>query len=218
VSRWTYASDGGELYDVAAGDVWRCGDHRFRCGSMMDPDVEAFAADATLVYADPPWNAGNLSSFYTKAGKSKPMFGWIDVYQRIFELAGERPCFVEGGVQQIAQVEAVVDARYYQRWPIRYYRRHDAVLHYVGPTPPPSGFDPSGLDDERTPLAVLVCHAGGIVFDPCAGRGLTSRSAAQLGWWHSLNNELHPNRLSAALTALHRQTALSVGREEHVDA
>jgi hypothetical protein len=201
-ARWTYGAE-GQKYPVQPGERWRCGPHTFICGSVFDPHQPVSAAG--VVYSDPPWNQGNLASFRTKAGLSRPDHTWLDVYARIVALAGGRPCFIEGGEREAGQVQAVVAAglepgQVCRRWPVTYYGRHPAVLHYGGPD---VELDPSGLDDDDTPLYVLGRFPRGTVADPCAGRGLTSRAAEQAGWV-SVNVELHPARMSAALARMNR--------------
>jgi hypothetical protein len=200
---WDYGPD-GRAVPVGEGELWAVGPHRYRCGSMMDPAVQGFADEATIVYADPPWNAGNLSSFYTKARKLKPAFSYLDVYARVLELAGDRPCFIEGGLREERAVRDLIDAAYYARFEITYFRKLPCVLHYAGPTRLPGWFDPSGLDDLDTPVAVMQLYETGVVLDPCCGQGLTSRCAAEAGW-RSINNELHRNRMSSALAQMSRQ-------------
>ena len=186
-------------------DCWASGPHTYICSS-------AFACrrlgGATLVYSDPPWSQGNLASFRTKAGLGRADHTWLDLYGRIVELAELRPCFIEGGLAQSATVQAMLaqaiagQAGYETRcWPITYYRRHPAVLHYAGPAI--GELDPAGLDDDDTPGYVLSRFPAGEVADPCAGRGLTSRAAHKAGW-SSVSVELHPQRMSAAMARMRR--------------
>lgn len=206
--RWTYGNE-GSAYPVQPGETWRCGAHTFACGSLMEA---VSLGPATLVYADPPWNQGNLTSFATKAGLARPEHSWLDVYAQIVGLAGRRPCFIEGGRAEAGQVQAALHfrragAEEVRQWPVSYYRRHPAVLHYIGP--PLAGLDPSGLDDDDTPGYVLSRFPRGVVADPCSGRGLTSRAAEEAGW-PSVNIEQHPSRMSAALARLHKMTGCAV--------
>jgi hypothetical protein len=201
---WTYGAEGA-AYPVEPGQTWACGEQRFTCGSLFDyrPDRPPY-----LVYADPPWNQGNLASFHTKAGLDRPAHTWLDVYRRIIELAQGAPCFIEGGQRQAEQVGALcLAAPVYRCWPITYYGRHPAVLHYCGPSLLPPGLELAGLDDDDTPKMILAAYPPweADVLDPCAGRGTTSRAAAAMGW-SSVNIEIHPRRMSAALFRLAAQT------------
>jgi hypothetical protein len=197
--RWDYGEE-GLAYPVEEGQQWRIGDHLFICGSMFDIELPA---KPYLVYSDPPWNQGNLASFHTKAGLPRPEHTWLDVYRRIIELAAGAPCFMEGGRQQAPHIADIcLGEPFYVMWPITYYRKHPAVLHYCGPPLDPM-VDLAGLDDDDTPGRVMAAYPPweADVLDPCAGRGTTSR-AAQAAGWPSVNIELHPRRISAALARL----------------
>jgi len=198
VSKWDYG-DEGRRFPVIPGDVWTVdGDHWFGCGDVLDfhlPTEQPY----TLVYTDPPWQQGNVNAFRTKAGLPKATHSWLDLYRRIVEVAGGLPCWIEGGVRQGEQVQAILPGPARAAFPITYYRKHQCLLHYTGPEPPRC--DPSGVDDEHTPAYVLRNYPIGVVLDLCAGRGLTARAAYKLGW-QSFNVELHPQRVSAALARL----------------
>lgn len=206
---WTYGPEGA-AYPVKPGQTWECGRHVFTCGSLFR--VPGLGA-STVIYSDPPWNQGNLTAFRTKAGLDRGGHSWLEVYERISELAAHRPQFLEGGRREAAAVQATLAAQLRQgevvrTWPIRYYRRHPAVLHYAGPPLAPA-MDPGGLDDDDVPGYLLSRLPCGIVGDPCAGRGVTSRAAEQSGW-ASVNVELHPNRVSAALARMNTLTGAPV--------
>jgi hypothetical protein len=199
---WTYGADGA-AFSVDRGEHWVCGPHHYYCRSALEPGSETLARP-DLVYSDPPWNQGNLNVFHTKAGLDKAGHSWLDLYLRILELARGCPCFLEGGTKQVPAVEAAITPAgpSYRCWPITYYRREPCVLHYVGPPLPP-GFDPQGLDDDFTPAYAMERMPGGVVLDPCAGMGLTSRSAERVGR-PSVSFELNSNRMSVALSRMAR--------------
>lgn len=212
----------GRAYPVERGDEWRIGPHRFICASMMEfgsgPWSEAFAeARGAVVYADPPYNAAMLTQFFRKAGLQPPIYSWLDVYQKVLDLAGPVPCFLEGSRHNAGLVMDILPGPTVERWPITYDRTMPAVLQYTGP-PLPRGFDPSGLDDAATPRYVLEHLEGEVVLDPCAGRGLTSRAAAAVPGWHSISVELHPARMSSAMARLVRQLGGDAQPERTVHA
>jgi hypothetical protein len=201
---WDYGAEGRAI-PVQTGDIWRVGSHVFMCGSMFDLDLGRLPADfkPSVVYADPPWGAALLHGFYTKAGLERPPFGWLDLYRRVLAMAGGLPCFMESGWAQAPEI-APLCYGLYSCWHITYDRKAKACLHYCGPELP-EGLDLTGLDDSVTPAAVLAAYPPGVVLDPCAGRGFTSRAAQQAGWV-SVNVELHPARVSAAMTRLAKLT------------
>lgn len=215
---WGYG-DEGQRWPVKEGEVWRCGSHFFACSDLMHSQLfeEVVAAQsqqghsATLVYVDPPWGQANLNAFQTKAGKERASYDWTELYKRISDVALLRkiPLFIEGGSVEKRTGAPIPGAisqpgTHTAYWPLVYYRRSPMGLYYVGHRPPPvslMGPDSplNGVDDDFSPGIVMRSYGPtGVVLDPCAGRGVTSRQAQESGWI-SINNELNPPRVSAAL-------------------
>jgi hypothetical protein len=206
---WTYEKDGGTRHPVKPGQVWTVPDygeqqaHLFTCADLMTSQsliLERHLNAVTLIYADPPWNTGNVNSFRTKAGLGRAEHSWLDIYHRILGLKPGIPAYLEGGVHQAPALVKALPGPVVKSWHVTYYRTKPSMLHYTGPEPPRVP-DLTGFDDMLLPAAVLNSYRPGLVLDPCAGRGLTSRAAHE-GGWRSVNSELHPNRLSAAMHQL----------------
>jgi hypothetical protein len=201
--RWTYAKRGGEAYPVGRGQAWRVTDaHWLTCSDVMAdatlPGLLSYRTP-TLVYVDPPWNNGNLSSFYTKAALARPPYSIEALYRTILALCPRVPLYIEAS--SVTGLPAELPGPVTRSWATTYYGRHPSALHYTGTVPPPDGLDLAGLDDEHTPSAVLAAYPTGCVLDPCGGMGGTARAAALAGW-QSTSNELNPWRMSAALHSL----------------
>lgn len=218
---WGYGEEGAR-YPVRIGEVWRCGEHLFACSDLMASKLfdELIAEQsqrgrpARLVYVDPPWGQANLNSFQTKAGLERASYDWTDLYRRIADLGHLRgiPLWMEGGVREKrtgAPIPAAIEGpgTFTAYWELVYYRRHPMGLYYSAKMPPPSSLlgpdSPlNGVDDDYSPGIVMRAYGpSGVVLDPCAGRGVTSRQAQGAGWV-SINNELNPPRVSAALTRM----------------
>jgi len=91
-----------------------------------------------------------------------------------------------------------------EEWDITYYGKRPAkLLYYTRSIVKPRAMDMTGKDDADTPFFCLGMLGVADVFDPCMGRGLTALSAEDLGM-SSLGCELHPNRVSSALSKLAR--------------
>jgi hypothetical protein len=205
--RWDYGPEGRE-HPVEPGDLWRLGRHLFLCSDLMASGAfDALVASEgphTLLYTDPPWGQGLLNGFRTKAGLGRADHEWIDLYLAAAALAGGVPTWMESGRRESDRIwNEVLTGEHVARYEITYYRRSPAVLHYSGSVPSPC--DPTGLDDEETPGLVMRSYPTGLVVDPMAGRGTTAQRAEELGW-RSLNNELNPHRLSAALARVARMS------------
>lgn len=188
----------GRVYPVERGQTWVTGRHTFMCGSMFT--LPGPAPD--LVYADPPWDQGLYKTFHTHAGLPDPSHDWTDLYLRITELAAGAPCFIEGSEAQDDRVaDLLADGQAYASWRVRSQFRRWCILHYTGP-PLPGGLELDGFRDDETVAAILAAYdRPGVVLDPCAGLGITSRAAERAGWW-SVNFELHPRRMSRAMARL----------------
>lgn len=217
---WTYGK-AGNAFPVKPGETWAVGDHRFVCSNLMESDLylrQLSAWPPDMLYCDPPWNQGNVNSFHTKAGIPHAEHSYLDLYRKIISIGSGIPTFIEGGLREEEQVGDLMKssplALFYARWEITYYRTQPCVLHYVGPRLPLP--DLHGIDDDYTPEQAMKAVGTVIgarwssdrlpvVADPCAGRGLTARTADKLGWI-SVTNELSQWRMSAAMYALARQS------------
>lgn len=208
---WDYGEQ-GRKYPVEPGQVWQVAGHTFVCSDLMASRALDAALSAgprpTLLYSDPPWNQGNLNSFRTKARLPKASHTILELFVRIRMIADEYrlPLYVEGSKIEMKEGAAIVDAIHRGQgtksayWPITYYHRSPCGLYYSGYSPTPvESSTVSGKDDDDTPGIVMRAHGStGVVVDPCSGLGQTPLEAARNGW-SSITNEMHPNRMSAAM-------------------
>lgn len=217
---WRY-TNAHEQYPVQANEVWCVGEHTFVCGDLQAPNrlqetllqVEAEQGPTSLIYTDPPWNAGNAASFRTKAGVTKRQVDMNDLLTAVLEPARSRGllAFMEGGVKQQAMVNGLVKSLggyVGDNWDITYYKKKPCFILAADFRDEPVNDYPdlTGLDDDDTPRAVLEHYAsafGGskLVVDPCGGRGLTTRTAAQCGW-KAVTSELSPYRMAEAIDSV----------------
>jgi hypothetical protein len=220
--RWLYRRDGGDRWPVQPGEVWGVGRHRMVCGDLAGVAGErllALVERPCRVYVDPPWNLGNINSFRTKAGvphTREPFVVFLEAFARYLARIEPVIAFVEMGRQNQPQLHrylqdaglSVIDC-----WQTTYYHRHPATLTACSPLPAivPALADLTGMDDDDTPLECLSMMEGGMVVDPCAGRGLTAVVADGLGL-PFLGLELSPARTSATLTRLSRLTSFEPER------
>lgn len=208
---WRYTG-AVERFPVVAGDVWQAdtglGRHLFVCGDLEEQTpLYSVLTEAVpqLMYVDPPYNSGVASSYRTKAGVSRRRVPIPHLWASTFASAAQYRilAYVETGVAQrpeLRKLAVEMGAVISGDWDITYYRKNPAVLIAVDFRSAWSEDHPdfTGLDDMDTPLVALKHHAAGVVVDPCAGRGLTSRAAFEAGW-ESVSHELSPFRLAEAL-------------------
>lgn len=213
---WDYG-DEGRAFPVQPGEVWQCGQHVFMCSDLMasksfDELINApLPVRPQVLYCDPPWGQSLVNSFRTKAGLARATYRWEELYSRIAAIGHSRglPVWIEGSVSSSRDGRKIPDTlKWAGTWQdyvdVTYYRTHWSGLYYSGPSTLTLELKARlrGKDDEETP-GIVMDHYGvqGQVIDPCAGRGQTSRQAELVGW-SSLNNELNPARLSAALVRM----------------
>lgn len=221
MANWTYGKE-GEAYPVAVGQVWRVGRHTFVCSDLKAHDTlraalaQPSTPTPTLLYCDPPWGQALLNGFRTKAGLERAEYRWEELYEDITQYGAERglPVWLEASKPDSRDGQKVLSTMvnagtHRHAWNITYnVKKLPSGLYYTGPAPHPATLTKrlTGLSDKVTPTEVMKASAStGTVLDPCAGRGVTSRCAEELGW-SSVNNEMNTNRLSASLARMQKLT------------
>ena len=172
---------------------------------IFDPMPE-FMRDADVIFVDPPWNQGNLTSFYTKADKINPhkfdMF-----YKRLFECIGEvRPkyAFVEVGKERL--VDFILEMRKIYKHVIfynsTYYHNKKNLCYVVQGSDKYKNFKLDGMDEEN--IIEWICQNidYNCIGDFCMGRGLVGMYS-----WQSqkkfVGTELNHKRLSVLLERIY---------------
>lgn len=203
--RWRYG-DAWERYPIRAGERWRAGTGTVAVHNLFEQRLPAFLQQADALFVDPPWNLGNLNSFYTKAGRSDYQTDYDRFADRLFTCIGEiapTVCYLEIGNQQVTQFKIRLhDAGYgcVDCWPVTYYRKHPCWL-LKGSHTPHTGRDFSGMDEERCIEAIAHEEQYACLGDLCMGRGL-------IGWyaWRAqrsfVGSELNPRRLAVLLARI----------------
>lgn len=181
------------------------GEHRILCGDVLLGDVDRLmlGEKADVVYTDPPWGAG-MQHWFASHANTSVVDGWT-AFKFAFAAALHAhavkgaPIFVEMGLRwadEIVTALAREDINISQRWTTQYGSpARPAALLYAGPLLEP-GVDLSTLKDAALPRACLeaVGKRGGIVLDPCCGKGYTARAAMATGM-RFRGLELNPKRL-----------------------
>lgn len=195
------------VYEVAHGQIWRVGSHVFVCGdvtTMHFPNVVRGLGVPDLLYTDPPWSDGQAKQFRTLNDLPPPDYAWTEVFKAAIRIpVGAR--WVVGDRYRTGELAALLDDDHYETWQLPGFStpRVVGVLHYAGPVPPPDR-DFTGIKDQTLPLHILRSYPKpGLVVDTCSGLGITSRCAERAGW-RSVNNELSPHRVSAAIRKMEK--------------
>lgn len=203
-TRWRYG-DAWERCPIRSGETWRVGTGIVAAHDLFHP-LPAFLKTADCLFIDPPWNLGNLKSFYTKAGRSDYQTDYLRFADRLFACIAEiapRSCYLEIGSQQVNEFRMRLrDAgfRYVYSWPVTYYRKHPCWLLkgatelHSGPAYP----DFEGIDEERCIEMIARDEPYGVLGDLCMGRGLVGYHAYRAGRAF-VGSEMNPRRLAVLL-------------------
>lgn len=165
-----------------------------------------FMRKSDLLFMDPPWNKGNMTSFYTKADMMPPAETYEDFYVRLFECIKEispAVCYLEIGKEHLA--DFLVEMRkLYKRvtfYNSSYYHKRDNRCYIV------RGWrygKPPRLDDmDEENIIEWVCQheTYQCIGDLCMGRGLVAVNAYKSGK-QFVGTELNHKRLSVAIESL----------------
>ena len=154
---WSYG-DSWERYPIKAGEIWtETGARSVVAVADLFDGLPGYMTDADMIYIDPPWNTGNIRSFYTKAGLTLGgnFRDFSEVLLSHIAAIGAQVCYMEMGKQNVIAVEESL-ARLYpvvQAWHVTYYRRNPSFLLRAGRQP--TDVDFTGMDDADTPRLAL---------------------------------------------------------------
>lgn len=201
MTKWNYG-DSWEKYPIEPGELWR----ERKTGSMvmvhdLFDGLPAHMREADLIYCDPPWNTGNINSFYTKAGiqQTREFQSFADLLFTSIMAIYPGVCYIEIGKQNLALFEARLKELYpyTQTWPVTYYKRNRSYL-VRGSLWGHTGVDFTDMDDMDTPRAAMASEPFECAGDLCTGRGLTGITAYQLGK-RFVGTELNKRRLAVLI-------------------
>lgn len=168
--------------------------------------IPEFMLQADLVFVDPPWTKGNLSSFYTKAGIMPPFIDYNEFYQRLFNCIRQinpKTCYLEIGKEHLA--DFILNMRglfknvtFYNS---SYYHRTTNYCYIVrgSSTRPRAKLD--GMDEEDIIEWICKNETYSCIGDLCMGRGLVAINAFK-SKKPFVGTEMNHKRLSVALESL----------------
>ena len=201
MSKWEY----GEAYKDYPVDS---NGYEFSCGSkiavhnIFDPLPE-FTKQADLVFVDPPWNLGNLNTFYTKADRDDRQSDFERFYTRLFECIREidpHTCYVEVGKEYLAEFIIEMKKRFkcVTFYNSTYYRRKDNMCYVIRGSYKRKKLPLDYVDEEKIIEWICANEEYDCIGDLCMGRGL-------VGWYANrhgkrfVGTELNHKRLSVLI-------------------
>lgn len=210
MTKWKYG-DAWERFPIEKGEIWGIPENGSKVAvhDIFDPLPE-FMLDADMLFVDPPWNRGNINSFYTKAGMADSHIADFGIFeQRLFECIRQvapRICYLEVGFQAVDKWQHELERiyPYVQCWNTFYYRKHPNHILRGGLVP--QGYDYTGMDEEKVIYQAAKIEDCSILGDLCMGRGLVGLAAWSAGK-SFVGTELNKRRLANLLQRLAKKGA-----------
>lgn len=203
VSRWDY----GGAYErhPVWGVVTFEGGSKIKAHDLFEP-LPAFMLEADLLFVDPPWNLGNLNSFYTKAGRADYQQSFERFYRRLFQCIAEigpRTCYLEVGKQYLAEfmLEAKKLFRHVTFYNSTYYHHQENLCYVIRAAGQHQKLPLDGMDEERIIEWVCAHEHYACIGDLCMGRGLVGLNAYCHGK-RFVGTDLNAKRLSVLVERL----------------
>lgn len=199
---WNY-DDAYKRCPIEAGEVatWQNGS-KVCVNNIFDP-IPEFFKEADLVFVDPPWNKGNLNSFYTKADRTDYQESYDPFYRRVFEIIKEikpHTAYVEIGKEYLADyiMEMRKQYKYVTFYNSSYYHNKKNKCYIVRGSMKAKKPDLDYVDEEDIINWICVHEEYECICDFCIGRGLVA-SAALANNKRFVGGELNHKRLSVLL-------------------
>lgn len=209
-TKWRYG-DAWEQFPIQPGETWTVdGRSRVAVHNLFEP-LPAFMLTADILFVDPPWNLGNVNTFYTKAGRSDYLVSFSAFEQALFQRVRDiapHTCYLEVGRQAVDRWQRQLQSIYpvVQRWDVLYYRKFPC--HILRGTHRNSlALDYTGMDEARVIAQAARIEDYAVLGDFCMGQGLVGLAAYAAGK-PFVGAELNPRRLAVLLQKLSRQGAV----------
>lgn len=176
--------------------------------NLFDPLPE-FMRQADLIFVDPPWNVGNINSFYTKAGRDDYQESFLPFLDRLFfRIAdiGPRFCYVEIGKEFLADVVIKMRAlfRTVTFYNATYFHKRDNLCYVVRGAKTRKKLSLDGLDEENIIEWICANEDYSCIADLCMGRGLVGLNAHANGK-RFVGTELNHKRLAVLVEKLYKK-------------
>lgn len=206
--KWLYGN-AWEEFPIEEGEVWGipANGSKVAVHDIFNP-LPRFMLSADLLFIDPPWNQGNMTSFYTKADMDNlhRFNEFADILFCRIEEIRPNTCYIEIGNQAVEEWHGRLSRHFamVQRWSVVYYRKYPTNIIRGGSSP--IDFDFTGMDEAAAIKLVGEIEDYTEMGDLCMGRGLVGLSAYAAGR-PFVGTELNKRRLANLLQSLAKKGA-----------
>jgi hypothetical protein len=173
-----------------------------------------FMREAETLIVDPPWNLGNVRSFYTKADQPHPPFdfhAFLKTFWRRVDQIAPRHLFLEIGKEALGECLVACQRRWLHTtfYNATYYKKRTNKCYIIHATDDRKRKRYAPLEDldEADTIAWLCAnHASPCIGDLCMGTGLVGKHA-YLNARRFVGTELNPKRLAVMVEFIREQEA-----------
>ena len=159
--------------------------------------------EADTLFIDPPWNLGNVNTFYTKADREHVKFDFLAFSQKLLTRVDEiapRFLFLEMGKEYLGWYleECKRRFKYVTFYNSTYYHKRENkcyVIHATNEHKHRRYKELEDLDEQRIIEWLCIHHDYQCIGDLCMGRGLVGKNA-YLNGKRFVGTELNPKRLA----------------------
>lgn len=183
----------------------------FKDGSVLKTHdifnpLPEFMLKADLVFVDPPWNQGNISTFYMKAERVQPAGNFESFCDRLFDCIktiNPHVCYVEIGKQYLSNFMERMNKiyKYVVFYNSTYYHNKRNLCYVVRGSNKYKKPSLDGMDEEDIIEWICQNEEYSCIGDLCMGRGLVAVNAHKAGKLF-VGTEMNHKRLSVTLQRL----------------
>ena len=176
-----------------------------------------FMRQADVIFVDPPWNQGNMTSFYTKADTANPhkIQSLYDTIFKYLEEINPKYAFMEIGKEYLA--ETIMDFKkifkYVTFYNSGYYHSKDKFCYVVQGSQKRKNFKLDGMDEENIIKWICENIDYECIGDFCMGRGLVGLYSYMNGK-RFVGTELNHKRLAVLIDRIEEYKEVTDGANE----
>lgn len=206
MSKWNYG-DAYLKYPIPK-DGYRFDDGSIvKVHNIFEP-LPNFMKQADLIFVDPPWNLGNINTFYTKADMDERVESFELFYKRLFECIKEinpTTAYIEIGKEHLADfiIEARKIFKYVSFYNSTYYHKKDCLCYVIRASKKFKKPKYDGLDEEDIIERICSEESYNCIADLCMGRGLVGLNAYKNNK-KFVGTELNHKRLSVLVERIEK--------------